>query len=182
MLETLKNINKNKSKEKIIYILVLLIILFVSISLIFDKDSDDNNLSNHNINENSLKQVNNSNETSYFTNIETKLANILSKIKGVSNVSVMITFSTESKLNPIYNTKSEEKDGNITTEKEVVYSEKGSDKVLAVETIEMPKVEAVIVVASGIVNDIDIKSEIVKAVANLTNVGIHKVQIFEKGE
>ena len=183
MLETLKNINKDKKKEKLIYILILLIVLFVAISLIFD--SDENNYNNNNVSSNLSNNVNSnnniSNNESYFTSLENKLVNILNKIDGVSNVSVMMTFSNESTLNPIYNIKEEEKDGNVTTEREVVYNEEDKGKVLAVETIEMPKIEAVIVVGNGL-NDINMKTKVIEAVASVTNIGIHKVKVFEKGE
>ena len=181
MLETLKNIKKDKNKEKLIYILILLIILFIAVSLIFDNDqSNSNNVDNVKLNNNNFKDSAD-NEENYFTTIENKLADILNKIEGISDVSVMMTFCNDSTLNPIYNIKEEEKDGNVTTEKEVVYNDEEKGKVLATQTIEMPKIEAVVIVANGI-SDINRKTNVIEAVANLTNVGIHKVQVFEKGD
>ena len=180
MLETIKNIKKDKSKEKLIYILILLIILFIAVSLIFDDDKENNPQLNDTLN--SIGNVSNvNNEKSYFIDIENRLATILNKIEGVSEVSVMMTFSNDSTLNPIYNIKEEEKDGNVTTEKEVVYNEEDNGKVLATQTIEMPKIEAVVIVGNGLDN-INMKTKVIEAVSNLTNVGIHKVVVFEKGE
>ena len=173
MLETLKNIKKDKNKEKMIYILMLLIVLFIAFSLIFNEKEETTPVSSNIKNE--------ENKDTYFDRMENELEEIINKIKGVSNVSIMITFSNESKVTPVYNVVEEIKDGNVITNKEVVYNEEGSDKVLAIQTVEMPKIEAIVVVASG-VNDINLKSQITEAVANLANVGTHKVQIFEKGE
>ena len=172
MLETLKNIAKDKKKEKLIYILVLCIVLFISFSYIFkdNKAVVESKVAT----ETALVKTTNIN-----TELEDKLAKILSQINGIEDVSVMITYTADNKINPLYNTKEEVKDNVKTTDKQVVYNEEGSNKMIVVESTETPKVEGVIIVAKGASN-IDIRSKIATAVSNMTSVAIYKVQVFEK--
>jgi stage III sporulation protein AG len=177
-LETLKNITKDKSKEKLIYILILCVVLFIAISYIFN----DNKKTEVSLNENSA----NSNNTSIQSNINTskdvmeeKLAKILSEISGINDVSVMITYSSDGKINPVYNTKEEDKEGKKTVDSSVVYNEEDSSKKVVIESTETPKVEGVIVVATGASN-VEIRSKIAQAVSAVTNVAIYKIQVFEK--
>lgn len=177
-LETLKNITKDKKKENLIYILILCVALFIAVSYIFN----DTPKTNQNVDQNTT----NSNNTSSQSNIniskdvmEEKLAKILSEISGINSVSVMITYSSDTKINPVYNTKEEEKAGQKTIDRSVVYNEVNSDKTVVIESTNMPTVEGVIVVASGASN-VEIRSKIAQAVSAVTNVAIYKIQVFEK--
>lgn len=177
-LETLKNISKDKKKENLIYILILCVVLFIAVSYIFN----DNGKVSQNLQEN----TNISNNTSSTDNInsnkdttEQKLAKILSEISGIGDVSVMITYSSDVKINPVYDTKEEEKDGQKTVDKTVVYNEQNNNKTVVVESTTMPTVEGVIVVAAG-ANNVEIRSKIAQAVSAVTNVAIYKIQVFEK--
>lgn len=176
-LETLKNIAKDKKKENLIYLLILCIALFISVSYVF---GDNKNT------QNAAQMVSSSNSTSTTNNInnsrdemEEKLAKILSEISGIRDVSVMITYSSDGKVNPVYNTKEEEKEGSKVIDRSVVYNEVGSDKTVVIESTTMPVVEGVIVVASGASN-VETRSKIAQAVSAITNVPIYKVQVFEK--
>ncbi|MEG1009640.1 MAG: hypothetical protein RSF67_07525, partial [Clostridia bacterium] len=104
-LETLKNISKDKKKEKLIYILIIAIILFIASSYIFKEDKKV-------IKNEEIKVTNN--------NLEEKLSKTLSDISGVNDVSVMITYSNENKINPVYNITEEEKNGVKLVNKQVV--------------------------------------------------------------
>jgi len=177
-LETLKNISKDKNKEKLIYVLVLCVVLFIASSYIFT--------GNKKTEENSQENTVNSNNTSTQTNInsskdvmEEKLAKILSEVSGIGNVSVMITYSSDVKINPVYNTKEEEREGQKTLDRSVVYNEEDSNKTVVIESTNMPTVEGVIVVAIGASN-VEIRSKIAQAVSAVTNVAIYKIQVFEK--
>jgi stage III sporulation protein AG len=167
-LETLKNIAKDKKKEKLIYILILCVVLLVSMSYIF---SEDKNIEKQVITEDKVEKKDNE--------IEEKLTNILSKISGLSEVSVMVTYTTDTKISPVYNVKEEIKDNNKTLDKQVVYNEENNKKSVVIESSELPKVEGVIVVAKGI-KSIDMKSKIATAVSSVTGIGVYKVQVFEK--
>ncbi len=176
-LETLKNIAKDKRKrtENIIFLIILLVILLISINFIFS-DSDDKtsdiNTSNVNIN-------NNNNESKISDTTEKKLEVILSQISGISDVSVVLTYATEAKQNVVYNTKEEETQDEKSYEKTVAYNEENGKKSAIIESVELPNVEGAIVVAKG-ANSVDIRSKIANAMANVLNVPVYKVQVFEK--
>lgn len=177
-LETLKNITKDKKKDNLIYILILCVALFIAVSYIF-KDTPKTNQSE-------IQNTNNSNNTSIQSNInssrdimEEKLAKILSEISGINSVSVMITYSSDTKINPVYNTKEEQKEGQKIVDKSVVYNEVNSDKTVVIESTTMPTVEGVIIVAGGASN-VETRSKIAQAVSAVTNVAIYKIQVFEK--
>lgn len=183
-LETLKNITKNKEKrvENLVLLIVLLIIILISSKYIFSSTNNKEKSSNSTSGENN---INNSESTNLNTNnvlksdLETKLSNILSEISGISEVSVVITYSQDTKQNPIYNTKEEEKSGEKTTEKSVAYNESGNTKTAIIESVETPKVEGAIIVAKG-ASTVEIRSKIATAVSTLTNLPVYKVQVFEK--
>lgn len=180
-LTTVKNTFKNKDRktENLILLLVLLVILLISINYIFKtEDKNSNNTS-------SASNINNSVESSESSNnlgganVEEKLENILSKINGIEDVSVMLTYSTASKQNVVYNTKEETNNEQSKTEKSVAYNEESGKKTAIVESTEMPKVEGIIIVAKG-ANSVEIKSKIATAAAMAVNVPVYKVQVFEK--
>lgn len=177
-LETIKNITKDKRKDNLIYILILCVALFIATSYIFSDNTK--------ITPKSTENTSNSNSTSTQSNInsskdimEEKLAKILSEISGINNVSVMITYNSDVKINPVYNTKEEEKEGQKIIDRSVVYNEENSNKTVVIESTVMPTVEGVIVVAAGASN-VEIRSKIAQAVSAVTNVAIYKIQVFEK--
>ncbi|MEG1363182.1 MAG: hypothetical protein RSC92_01925 [Clostridia bacterium] len=92
----------------------------------------------------------------------------------------MITYSNENKINPVYNITEEEKNGVKLVNKQVVYNEESGSKKVVVEYSETPKIEGVLIVGVGL-NNLETISKVATAVSALTNVSIHKIQIFEKG-
>ncbi len=181
-LETIKNITKDKEKrtQNLILLVVLLVILLVSINLIFDKKETNSNSTSNNKNIIENGSDNNlGNNEQIKSNLESKLENILSQISGISEVSVVLTYSQDSKQNVVYNTKEETKDGSTSTEKSVAYNENGSTKSAIIESVELPKVEGAIVVAKG-ASSVEIRSKIASAISSVTNIATYKVQVFEK--
>ena len=88
----------NKKKiENLIFTIVLLIITLLMIKIVF-KSSDKNNLVNY-----STNSTISSNNFETEQNLEKKLEDILSQIKGVERVKVLITYSETEKVVPIYN-------------------------------------------------------------------------------
>lgn len=183
-LETLKNITKNKEKrvENIVLLIILLVIILIASKYIFSGTSSNEKSSNSTSTEsniNNSENINTSAENVLKSDLETKLSNILSQIAGISDVSVVVTYSQDKKQNLVYNTKEEEKSGEKTTEKSVAYNEEGSTKTAIIESVEMPKVEGAIIVAKG-ASTVEMRSKIATAVSTLTNLPVYKVQVFEK--
>ncbi len=106
---------------------------------------------------------------------EEKLCEVLSKIKGVGDVSIMITYEnsgTQNYLSDITNEKGERSEKNI---KKVVSS---SGEPVVYER-KMPEVKGVVVVCDGAADEA-VKAEVCRAVCALTGVYEHRVGVFEK--
>lgn len=189
-MEKFKNIFKNKEKrvENLVFFLIVLVITLIVINKILEKDEKTENFKNE-INVELATEI--QENVSDTVNLEKRLENILSKISGVGDVSVLITYSESSSLVPVYNVNLststiEEKDtsgGVRTTEtennqKEVVTD--GSSKVITEKTLT-PKVEGAIVTAQGAAN-VNVKTNIIAAVEAVTGIATHKIQVFEMGE
>ncbi len=182
-LETIKNIAKDKKKRKtnLIFLLILMVVLLISFNYIFS-DNKTNLLGSNNNKDNSQNKEESINETNTDisnNDLEVKLESILSKISGISDVSVVLSYSKEKSSNVVYNTKETKNENNTSSEKEVAYNENGSNKTAIIESVELPKVEGAIVVAKG-ANTTELKSKIATAVATITSLPVYKVQVFEK--
>ncbi len=182
-LETMKNIAKDKQKrvENLVFLIILLVILLISINYIFKSDNKESNstTSSNNIINSKEKNEKETIMANEQTNLENKLADILSKVNGISEVSVLLTYSTDSKQNVVYNTKEEVADGKTSTEKSVAYNEQSGTKNAIVESVEMPKVEGAIIVAKG-AEGVEMKSKIASTISSVTGIPVYKVQVFEK--
>lgn len=182
-LEVLKTAFKDKKKrtQNLILLVVLLVVLLISCNYIFETE-DENNLNSNNTS--TSKNINNSNDTISSnslnnTNLEEKISDILSQIQGISDVSVVLSYSQEEKKNVVYNTKEELSDGKSSTEKVVAYNEQSGNKSAIIESVECPKVEGAIIVAKG-ADSVDMRSKIASAVSTVVNIPVYKVQVFEK--
>lgn len=185
-MNKLKEIFKNKKIENLIFLLIILVITLVLINTILGGDKkEEKDFSN----EIGVEFANNKNAED--GNLEKKLENILEKIEGVSNVSVLITYSESSSIVPVYNesenkSKTEEKDaGGGTRIAETTDSKKdvltfGTSSIVTEKTI-MPKIEGAIIIAKGTKNT-NVKTNIISAVEAVTGASIHKIQVFEMGE
>ena len=145
-LEDVTNIdiqNVNIASIAAIFVIIL-IITIIAINTIWKKD----NKSESNKNTNSMsKQLAVSNQTvnenvnTVNNDIEEKLKNILSKIQGVGNVDVLITYSRTSQIVPLYNedltestTEETDKEGGTrkinenSTKKDIIYQEDNGEK------------------------------------------------------
>lgn len=182
-LETLKNITKDKKRrtENLVLLVILLVILLIAINSIFSKPNTNSTSTSKNIINQEQEQKETGNLDVIDSSLEKKLEGILSQINGISEVSVVLSYSKNSKQNIVYNTTEEEKEGEKMTEKQVAYNEESGKKTAIVESVEMPVIEGAIVVAKG-ASSVDMKSRISSAIAAVTNLPVYKIQVFEKGE
>ena len=181
-LEVIKSAfkDKNKRTQNLILLVVLLVILLFACNYIFKTDNKTNsNSTSSNANIDNSNNVTSSTSKTNNSELEEKLSIILSQIQGISDVSIVLSYSQEEKQNVVYNTKEEENNGKSTTEKVVAYNEQSGSKSAIVESVECPKVEGAIVVAKG-ADSVDIRSKIASAVSTVVNIPVYKVQVFEK--
>ena len=95
--------NNKKTIENLVVFVVILIITIIAINYIW---SGSNKKEKNNIQTNKKLAVNIDNEENKKNeeneNIEIRLENILSKIKGVGNTKVLLTYSRTSQIVPLY--------------------------------------------------------------------------------
>lgn len=180
-----KDKDKKTKTQNLIFLLILLVFTLICINSIY-KDNTVETIGKEE------KQEENSNkiEEASYNSIEENLKNILSEISGISEVSIMITYSSEEKMIPVYDIKEdttveENSDGDVsktskktTTEKTVAYEEKDGEKIAIVESKKSPEIIGAIIAAKGIDNTDTVK--IKEAVSNTLDIPLHKVEVFSK--
>lgn len=191
-MEKFKKIFQNKERrvENLIVFLVILVITLIVINKIIKEDSNKNKDFENSVGVEFAVFDKNVNDSS-SSDLEKRLESILTKIEGIGEVSVLITYSESSSTIPMYNVSSsisttEEKDtsgGTRTIEsqdnsKDIV-TDSGSNPIT--EKTTMPVVEGAIVTAQGASN-IETKANIIAAVQAVTGIATHKIQVFEMGD
>ena len=192
-LEPKEGENGKRKTENLVVFAIVLIITAVAMNYILSgkKDktnktiqSEDKVLAQKNVD----SQVENKDNKQ---DIETRLENILSNIKGVGNVKVLITYSQESTVIPMYDEDTstsitEEQDSGggsrtvneSTSKKDIIYEENNGVKTPITQSIINPKIEGAIVTAKG-ANDANVKTNIIEAVEAVTGLATYKIQVFE---
>lgn len=187
--------NNKKSLENLVTIAILLIITIIAINFIWkdDKKKGENKFSfqNEAVNGQSEGQLSKSVEFDQVeksqSNLEVRLASILSKIDGVGEVQVLLTYSETNKVNPVYNedeqsSTTEETDtsggkrviSSTNSKKEVVQSNNN----IVTRSISSPQIQGAVVLARG-AGDIQVKTDIIQAVSAATGLSTYKIQVFE---
>ena len=110
-LEVIKSAFKDKKKrtQNLILLVVLLVILLISCNYIFKSDDKTNksisNSTSSNSNINGSEESSNSRTSVSNSDLENKLSVILSQIQGISDVSIVLSYSQEEKQNILSNIK-----------------------------------------------------------------------------
>ncbi|MBQ7880858.1 MAG: hypothetical protein IJ358_03345 [Clostridia bacterium] len=138
-VEKLKNIKHIEIYITLIFAIILILIFFSSTGST-NKSSNTAKLNN---------SVEETTITTYVSNMETKLEDILSQIQGASNVNVMITLDMTS-----------------STVKENI-----------IETTNFPEVKGVVIVAKGVENTA-VKMNILKAVQAVIDISSGRIEIL----
>lgn len=180
-----------KTVESLLIIGIILVIAVIFINYMFGNNEPSKNEAS--TNKVLASTTNNITQNTIATEneLEIKLKNILTKINGVGNVEVMVTYSQSSKTIPLYNediqaTTTEEKDTTggtrkiteNTSNREVVYDETNGQKSVITQSIVSPEIEGAIVIAEGALNA-SVKNNIIQAVEAVTGLSTHKIQVFE---
>jgi len=189
-----KEENNKKNIENLVIFLVLLIVVLIAINTIWKEDDKKQNVETIGEKVLATENIVNIDNGEIITDLEKKLENILSKLEGVSTVSVLVTYSESSKISALYDesikeSTTEETDtnggkrtiGEKNTDKTVIYSEESGSKTPVTEKVTMPKIEGAVVIAKGASNS-NVKNNITQAVEALTGLPIHKIQVFEMKE
>ena len=193
-----EQIGGKKKIENLVVFIIILIITIVAINFIWNDNnkSKETKTQENNNTQSSYKQLAKNSQAIQSEDyeqeeLETKIENILSKINGVGETKVLVTYSQSSELVAMYNetaktstTKENDAEGgerNIEESditKEIIYQNENGVNVPVTQTVVKPKIEGVIVTAIG-AGDITVKSNIIQAVEAVTGVATHKIQVFE---
>lgn len=190
--------NKKKIENLVVFI-ILLIITVLAINFIWN-DGKEKTEKNSGQNGKQLAEQDKVNENTSITSeggeeeLASKIKNILSKISGVGEVEVLITYTESSQTVAMYNentkeTSTEEKDDTggtriikeSDTQKDVIYQEENGEKKPITQKTIMPKIEGAIITAEGAA-DGNVKTNIIQAVEAVTGLATHKIQVFEMQE
>ena len=184
---------KKKLIEKTVIVIIIGMIILIAGSSLFSKGSTNTNkATNNKVSGGNVETSSRNTDKSVKGDLEIRLESILSKIEGVGKVDVMVTYISGKELVPAYNIRNDEsstveKDNQGGTrninesskEENIAYEEEqGVKKPIIIKDIE-PVVKGVIVVADG-ANNPSVHEKILKAVQVLTDLPIHKIQVFER--
>ena len=181
-----KEKDKKTKTQNLIFLVIMLVFALICINTVFSNDSVKTMSENKEDDKNSNKI-----EESNYNSTEKNLQKILSEVSGISDVSVMITYSSEEKIVPVYDIKEDitiEENGNsndsskkskkTTTEKTVAYEEIDGKKVAIVESKKSPDIIGAIITGRGINSETSVR--IKEAVSNALDIPQYKVEVFSK--
>ena len=181
--------NNKKKIENLVFLIIILIITILIINTILKTEKSP--VKEEKSTTKVFAESEYLNEEVTNLEMENKLEEILSTIKGVGKVKVYISYSESSKTIAMYDEKTttsstEETDSsgglrNTTStqiQKDVIFSEKEGNQVPMTQKIIMPTIEGAIVTAQGAKNA-NVKTNIVNAVKSATGLSIDKIQVFE---
>ena len=183
--------SENKRKiENIVFLIIILVITLILMKYIWNGNLNDSKTKEENNMYFEASETTTNNVTQKYE-LEEKLENILSTIKGVGEVNVFINYSESSSSIPLYDestttsttTEGDSSGGTRNTvetenQKEVVFTEKSGTKDPIIQKTIMPLIEGAVITAKG-ANDAEVKTNIINAVQAATGLGIDRVQVFE---
>ena len=179
-----KNLNE-KDKKKISWLICLAVVCGISLIAISGLEKEEVIIKDES---NNIVKEDINNESSKST-LEEKLKNILSQIEGAGELDVMITYESSEEIQPAFNT-------NTTTEKTKEVDQQGGERTVTTSSenktmitssssepivikTNQPKINGVIVVASG-AKDPTVKETLYSAVQTALQVQGHQVEIYTK--
>lgn len=181
--------NNKKTIENLVVFIILLIVTVVMINYIWNGKEKEKTQEQNLVGAKTL--ATDTEKSKADDDMESKLENILSKIKGVGEVKVAVMYSKTSEIVPMYNEDSSEKlteetDSNggnrkveeTTVKKDIIYEENSGVKNPITQSIISPTIEGAIITAKG-AGDAQIKANIIQAVEAATGLATHRIQVFE---
>lgn len=181
--------NNKKTIENLVVFIILLIVTVVMINYIWNGKEKEKTQKQNLVGVKTLAEE--PEKSQVDDDMESKLENILSKIKGVGEIKVAVMYSKTSEIVPMYNEDSSEKlteetDSNggnrrveeTTVKKDIIYEENSGVKNPITQSIISPTIEGAIITAKG-AGDAQIKANIIQAVEAATGLATHRIQVFE---
>lgn len=194
LIEKFRNQSRKKLIENAVIMIIIGVIIIIAGGSLFGKSDQGKKDARAGLQSgNSVETASRAVETESKSDVEKKLAAILSKIEGAGRVDVMITYASDGEIVPAYDTRQNEnrtqervKEGGTRSinqsdhEKKIVYEEVqgGGKKPIVIKELK-PVARGVVVVAEG-ARDPVVKEKISRAVRVLMDISIHKVEVLER--
>ena len=184
-----------KTLENLIVLVIILVITIIFINYIWNGDKKEAVLKDTSQKQLDLKNTKIEKVEVSNDNLEFEIENVLRKLDGVEDVSVLITYEETNRVVPMYNedtqesvTEETDNQGGVRTinenssKKEVVYEEDNGIKKVVTGKIITTQIKGAVVMAKG-ANNINVKTNIIQVVQAATGLATHKIQVFEmKGD
>ena len=175
--------DEKRRNENLIAFLIILVITLVIINKILSGDEEEIESTNETDVE-LVTEIQDENIDINNSDLQDELEEILSKIEGVGEVDVLLTYSESMSISPLYNESasssvSTSSDGTTTetqTESKEIFTDSSDEAVI--EKYIMPTLEGAIIIVEGGSNS-DVKANIIAAVEAVTGLLTHKIQVFE---
>ncbi len=172
MTEVLNKIKNTVKKDK--KLLVLLVCGILGIVLIALSELSDNAVTKQDA-DNNKEQI----SVSYEAQLEERLCNIVSQVKGVGSVKVMIkTNGTEQSELAQNSSSNRGSDGDVKAENEYVIVGSHSDEQGVLLKKSFPEIQGVIIVCDG-GDDIKIQNSIINAVSSLLGISKNNIAVLK---
>lgn len=169
-----KKIKLSKNVEYVIALVLGLIVVVIFLS------SCNGSKETNKTDDVDINLQNNVDLLTYSEAIEHKLENVLSSVKGCSNVNVMVLAKTTPIL--VLAEENEEKTTdsgqNSTSHMYTVYVENGSSKTPMILYQSAPEIVGILVVARG-AGDPNVKLKLVNAISALVGIEVSKIEVLE---
>ena len=187
MFERIKRIFLEKDEkrkiENLVVFLIILIITLIVINKILD-GSKETKVIDENASAELVTNFESNVESIDEYDLEKRLEEILSKISGVGEVDVLLTYLETSSSIPLYNESfsesiSKNETGETTetkTESKEIFKDSQNEPIIQKQNY--PKLEGAVIIAKGAGNTI-VKTNIIYAVEAATGLLTHKIQVFE---
>lgn len=182
--EYMADLNNREFVKKLFILLIITILLLVIVNGFMDKSKKDNLGQSHE----NLTSIKEDNIIDYSTFLESKLEEILTMLKGVGDVSVMVTLEDSSEMVPATNitrstetndeTDSEGGTRKTSREEENIQLLELDNDVVILKEIKS-NIKGVIVVAEGVENS-EVLERVYEAVKTVLGISGNKVEVFPR--
>lgn len=169
LTSVIQRIKTNRKLEIGIYIALGLLAVLLYVGSISSGKSDSETGTSYTVSEVSVSD----------RDIESRLSEVLSKIRGAGTVQVMITYDTTSEIVPAMSTdtKTGESSGSSESKSPATVKRNGDEEPIVLTQIE-PTVRGVIVIAEGAA-DISVKLNLQHAVETVLGISQNCIEVFE---
>ena len=165
-----KGEKSNKFKSLIVAMLIIAILVIFLSSLVPTQKKE---------NKTTDDQLKTFSSLEYCAQVENRLKNVLSKVKGIGELDVFVMVESGVSYKYLEETETQESENGVISSKVTIYETKnGSITSPVVEMEILPKIIGVLIIAEG-AKDAKLKVTLSNVVSNILDVDLSKVEVLE---